>query len=233
MRDRAVGALLGLACGDAVGTTLEFRRPGTFEPISDMIGGGPFKLRAGEWTDDTSMALCLAESVLDREGLDPEDQLRRYLLWADEGYLSSNGRCFDIGITTRSQLERFRKTGVAHDSEVDEESAANGSLMRLAAVPIRWHRDVLEAVMRSGESSRTTHPAARPVDACRLLGGMVAALIGGAAADDVLAPDFWSWGPLHPALEEVARGSWPGKEPRRFAERATASTHWKPHSVSR
>ena len=60
--DRARGALLGLACGDALGTTLEFRAPGTFHPIDDIVGGGPFGLRAGEWTDDTSMALCLAES---------------------------------------------------------------------------------------------------------------------------------------------------------------------------
>ncbi len=98
--DRAVGALLGLACGDAVGTTLEFERPGSFTPIGDMVGGGPFRLRAGQWTDDTSMALCLAESILDTGGLDPADQLRRYLLWRDHGYLSSNGRCFDIGFTT-------------------------------------------------------------------------------------------------------------------------------------
>ena len=62
--DRAVGTLLGLACGDAVGTTLEFTSPGSFEPITDMVGGGPFGLRAGERADDTSMALCLAESVL-------------------------------------------------------------------------------------------------------------------------------------------------------------------------
>lgn len=108
--DRAVGALLGLACGDAVGTTLEFKRPGTFTPIDDMVGGGPFRLEAGQWTDDTSMALCLAESILDTGDLDLEDQLRRYLLWRDTGYLSSNGRCFDIGTTTSSQLERFRRT---------------------------------------------------------------------------------------------------------------------------
>ena len=99
--DRAVGALLGLAVGDAVGTTLEFRAPGTFSPIDDMVGGGPFGLNAGEWTDDTSMALCLAESLLDTGTMDLADQLRRYLLWKDDGYLSSNGRCFDIGNTTR------------------------------------------------------------------------------------------------------------------------------------
>ena len=56
------GSLLGLAVGDALGTTLEFQAPGTFEPIDDIKGGGPFHLEPGEWTDDTSMALCLAES---------------------------------------------------------------------------------------------------------------------------------------------------------------------------
>jgi len=123
--DRAVGALLGLACGDAVGTTLEFKPPGTFEAITDMVGGGPFRLEPGEWTDDTSMALCLAESILDTGSLDLEDQLRRYLLWRDSGYHSSNGRCFDIGTTTRTQLERFRRTGDAIDPRPDKEAAAS------------------------------------------------------------------------------------------------------------
>ena len=85
--DRAVGSLLGLAVGDAVGTTLEFERPGTFEPISDMVGGGPFRLPAGAWTDDTSMALCLAESIVDTGGMDLTDQLRRYVAWRRDGYL--------------------------------------------------------------------------------------------------------------------------------------------------
>ena len=211
--DRAVGALLGLACGDAVGTTLEFKRPGTFTPIEDMVGGGPFHLEAGQWTDDTSMALCLAESVLDTGDLDAVDQLRRYLLWKDEGYLSSNGRCFDIGSTTSTQLERFRRTGEAVDPRPNEDSAANGSLMRLAAVPIRWHADPAVAAERSGESSRTTHAARRPVDTCRLLGAMVSGLIGGADFDDVTVPGFWQWGDLHPAIAALASGAWRGKEP--------------------
>jgi len=214
--DRAVGALLGLAVGDAVGTTLEFRAPGTFSPIGDMVGGGPFGLHAGEWTDDTSMALCLAESLLDRGTMDLADQLRRYLLWKDDGYLSSNGRCFDIGNTTRSQLERFRRTGDAVDPQPDTESAANGSLMRLAAVPIRWHADPAEAASRSGESSSTTHPAARPVDACRLLGATIAALICGSTFEEVVAPTFWRWGDLHPEIARIAAGSWRDKEPPRI-----------------
>jgi protein-tyrosine phosphatase len=136
--DRARGALLGLAAGDAVGTTVEFMAPGSFEPVTDMAGGGPFRLAAGQWTDDTSMALCLAESLVECGGHDPGDQMRRYLRWWREGYFSPTGRCFDIGTTTRHQLARFERTGEPHDPAVDQESAANGSLMRLSPVAIRW-----------------------------------------------------------------------------------------------
>jgi ADP-ribosylglycohydrolase len=211
--DRAIGALLGLAVGDADGTTLEFRSPGTFTPIDDMIGGGPFHLKGGEWTDDTSLALCLAESLLDTGAMDLEDQLRRYLLWYDEGYLSSNGRCFDIGNTTRGGLERFRRTGEAIDPEPDEDAAANGSLMRLAPVPVRWHSDPAEAAALSAESSRTTHAARRPVDACRLLGAIVSALIQGTSFEAVTTPAFWEWGDLHQQVADIAGGAWKHKEP--------------------
>ncbi|NLA36519.1 MAG: hypothetical protein GX868_12665 [Actinobacteria bacterium] len=212
-RDRAVGALVGLAAGDAVGTTLEFKRPGSFTPIDDMVGGGPFGLRAGQWTDDTSMAMCLAESILDTGTFDPADQLRRYVAWRRHGYWSATGSCFDIGVTTASALTRFERDGSVVDATVDEERAANGSLMRLAAVPIRWSSDVAEAARLSGESSRTTHPASRPVDACRVYGAMIAALISGATLDEVLAEEFWQFGPLDPRVEVVVRGSWRAKEP--------------------
>src|SRR5687768_11222399 len=98
--NRFRGCLLGLAVGDALGTTLEFSQPGSFQPIKDIIGGGPFNLKPGEWTDDTSMALCLADSLI-KKGFDPVDQMERYCRWYREGYLSSNGKCFDIGVTVR------------------------------------------------------------------------------------------------------------------------------------
>src|SRR3954471_1706364 len=94
LQDRLRGALMGLAVGDALGATLEFKAPGTFSPIHDMLGGGPFGLKAGEWTDDTSMALCLAASLAECRGSNPLDQMKRYVRWWREGYLSSNGRCF-------------------------------------------------------------------------------------------------------------------------------------------
>lgn len=209
MRDRAIGALVGLAVGDAVGTTLEFRAPGSFTPIADMVGGGPFGLEPGQWTDDTSMAMCLAESILATGTLDPVDQMDRYVLWERDGYWSSTGSCFDIGNTTAAALARFARTGEAiASSPVDQEQAANGSLMRLAPVPIRWFVDVAHAAQRSGESSLPTHPARRPVDACRVFGAMIAALIQGVDAQVVLDSRFWTFGPLDPDVAAVVHGSW-------------------------
>lgn len=207
-RDRARGALLGLAAGDAVGTTVEFKPRGSFEPVTDMLGGGPFHLEPGQWTDDTSMALCLAESLIDRRGHDPADQMRRYVRWMNEGYFSATGECFDIGNTTREQLRRFERTGEPHDPSIDEHSAANGSLMRLAPVSIRWSHAPDEVVAMAAASSRPTHPASRPVDACKVLAAMTAALIRGEPWEKVSDPGFWTHGPLHPEVEAVARGSW-------------------------
>lgn len=167
--EKSLGCLLGLAVGDALGAAVEFKPRGTFEPVTDMRGGGTHDLPAGYWTDDTSMALCLAESLIECGGFDADDQMRRYVRWLDEGYWSSTGECFDIGMTTRSSLSRFK---AAPDDpfagSTDPLKAGNGSLMRLAPVPIYFRRDAELAVRMAGESSRTTHGAPECVDACRL-----------------------------------------------------------------
>jgi ADP-ribosylglycohydrolase len=169
-RDRYVGCLLGLAVGDALGTTLEFRPRGSFEPLTDLIGGGPFGLKPGQWTDDTSMALCLAESLLERHGFDARDQMGRYLNWWKWGYLSSTGTCFDIGATVQSALERFEGSGEPYSGSLDAETAGNGSLMRLAPVALFYAPNVDEVVQFSAQSSRTTHGAPEAVECCQLLG---------------------------------------------------------------
>ena len=106
-RDRFRGCLLGLACGDATGITVEFQRRGAFPPVTDMVGGGLFNLYPSEWTGDTSMTLCLATSLAELGRFDAEDQMRRYRKWMDEGYPSSNGRFFDVGNTVKDALDRF------------------------------------------------------------------------------------------------------------------------------
>lgn len=192
------GCLLGLAAGDALGTTLEFRTPGSFTPLTDMTGGGPFHLQPGQWTDDTSMALCLAESLVTCQGFDARDQMQRYLRWYRHGYLSSTGACFDIGGTTRQALTRFELTGDPHSGPTEPNSAGNGSLMRLAPVPIFYHRDPAALDRCAAGSSRTTHAAPQAVEACVSYSRLIAAALRGASKVDIfqLLP---AWSPKPPA----------------------------------
>lgn len=186
LTDRYRGCLLGLACGDAVGTTVEFQPRGTFAPVTDMLGGGPFRLPPGAWTDDTSMALCLASSLLEVGGFDARDQLERYWRWYNAGEWSSTGRCFDIGNATRQALERYKRTGDPWSGSTDPQSAGNGCIMRLAPVVMYFHPDVDGAVQFSEQSSRTTHGATECLEACRLLAAVLCSALSGATRDDVL-----------------------------------------------
>ena len=180
MTERLSGCLIGLAVGDALGTSLEFELRDCFDPIDDLIGGGPFELEAGEWTDDTSMALCLANSLIHSRGFDPRDQMDRYVRWDREGYCSSIGSCFDIGMTVKAALDAFEKTQEPFSGPTDPLSAGNGSIMRLAPVPMFYNSNYQQAVYYSGESSRTTHGAAESVAACHLLGSLLWHALNGA-----------------------------------------------------
>jgi ADP-ribosyl-[dinitrogen reductase] hydrolase len=217
--ERYRGAFLGLAVGDALGTTLEFLTPGTFDPIDDMQGGGPFALKPGQWTDDTSMALCLAESLLACDGFDPVDQLRRYVRWYREGHHSSNGQCFDIGNAVRRALVRFEKTQEPWCGSTDPMSAGNGSLMRLAPVPLFFAHDPAAAIARAGDSSRTTHAVEDAVDGCRYLAALILGALEGRSRTELLRPMFtpvdgtWSREPLSPRIADVAGGSFLRREP--------------------
>jgi ADP-ribosyl-[dinitrogen reductase] hydrolase len=219
LQDRYRGAMLGLAAGDAVGTTLEFKSPGSFTPITDMVGGGPFGLNPGQWTDDTSMALCLAESLIEQQDFDPADQMRRYVSWWREGYLSSTGGCFDIGTTVRSALSRFEASGEPFSGSRDPQSAGNGSIMRLAPVPLFYAGDPERAIVMSAESSRTTHGARTAVDACRYLGGLIVGALQGREKEELLSayyaplPDYWMTKSLCPEIDAIAMGSFKDKGP--------------------
>lgn len=213
------GCLLGLAVGDALGTTLEFKAPGSFVPLEDMVGGGPFGLRPGQWTDDTSMALCLAESLVEMHRFDPRDQMERYVRWRDEGYWSSTGRCFDIGNTVSNALRRYQQTNEPYAGSTDPYSAGNGSIMRLAPVPMVYAAHVEQAIIMSGESSRTTHGAATAVSACCYLGGLLVGALSGVGKETLLAPyyapipGYWTHNPLHPDISAIAAGSYKEKQP--------------------
>lgn len=208
VRDRAVGALLGLAVGDAVGTTLEFSSRDASPPLTDMVGCGPFGLQPGQWTDDTSMALCLADSLLVRGGLDPHDLMTRFVRWWHQGEYSCTGQCFDIGTTTAAALRRFETTGDPLAGDSDPWTAGNGSLMRLSPVAIFHHRETGLAVIAARTQSTTTHAAPAALDACGYFARLLVEAICGAAKDEVLARRHLD---IDPAIAVIAAGVWRGK----------------------
>jgi ADP-ribosyl-[dinitrogen reductase] hydrolase len=207
--ERFRGCLLGLAAGDAVGTTVEFHRRGTFAPLRDMVGGGPFGLAPGQWTDDTSMALCLATSLVERGEFDPRDQMDRYCRWADAGYLSSTGRCFDIGRTVATALRRYRRDGDPYAGSTDPDTAGNGCIMRLAPVVMHFFPDLDTVDRFAGLSSRTTHGANECIDACRLFAKVICRALLGYSKEDVLSGDAGSY--ASERISAIARASYRAK----------------------
>lgn len=221
--DRQRGALVGLAVGDALGAAVEFSPPGTFEPVTEYRGGGPHGLAPGEWTDDTSMALALADSIAE-VGWDLDDQAERYLTWWRSGAYSVNGRVFDIGVTTVAALQRFQQSGDAASSgDPSELASGNGSLMRLGPVPIAYARCFPEQlpllVERAVQSSLPTHASPQCLSACAYFAVLLAGLVRGVPLDEALSAE---WGPLrqlrevfplHPEIDEVAAGSFRTRRP--------------------
>jgi ADP-ribosyl-[dinitrogen reductase] hydrolase len=208
IRDRAVGALLGLAVGDAVGTTLEFSARDSRPTLTDMVGGGPFGLEPGQWTDDTSMALALAASLEAYPTLREVDLMRRFTRWYENGDYSSTGHCFDIGTTTRQALRRWSASGDPISGSSDPHSAGNGSLMRLAPVAIRHWQDREKLSEVAARQSATTHAAPEAVDACRLFADVLADAIEGKPRNEVLRQRYGVWAGK---IGDVAAGSWRGK----------------------
>lgn len=177
---------MGLACGDAVGTTVEYKPRGTFTPLTDMIGGGPFRLQPGDWTDDTSMALCLAHSQLHCKGFDPADQMTRYCNWYRVGYMSCTGECFDIGNTVRSSLHRFLDNGRPFAGSTDPHSEGNGGIMRLAPIPMYYFNQPDLMIHFAGESSRTTHGVWEVIETARLFAAQIRVALAGGGKESVL-----------------------------------------------
>ncbi|ALG69196.1 ADP-ribosylglycohydrolase family protein [Beggiatoa leptomitoformis] len=213
------GCLLGLAVGDALGTSVEFQAPHSFSPLTDMIGGGFFELTAGQWTDDTSMALCLAESLITKQAFDPVDQMERYLLWYQQGHLSSTDKCFDIGNTVLNALKTFEKTREPYCGLTDIQAAGNGSLMRLAPVPLFYAYNPLNAIQYAANSSQTTHATRTAVDACRFFAGLLIGALQGESKTTLLSTrycplaDYWHTYPLAPEIDAIACGSYKQKIP--------------------
>jgi ADP-ribosyl-[dinitrogen reductase] hydrolase len=207
-RDRAVGCLLGLAVGDAVGAAVEFQPRDSFPALTDMIGGGPFNLAAGEWTDDTTMALCLAESLLAADELDQTDLMVRLQGWLARGENTVPGKCFDIGATTRAAIERFAADGVATAGIQAATSAGNGSLVRLAPLAIFSAASAERAAVLAVKQSRTTHAAQTCLDACQLFSAQLVDALNGADEEVALRQRVMA---LSPSVLFISAGEYKTK----------------------
>eukprot|EP01112_Ceratiomyxa_fruticulosa_P015762 TRINITY_DN4680_c1_g1_i1.p1 TRINITY_DN4680_c1_g1~~TRINITY_DN4680_c1_g1_i1.p1 ORF type:complete len:350 (+),score=57.23 TRINITY_DN4680_c1_g1_i1:79-1128(+) len=213
LESKFVGSLLGLAIGDALGTTVEFQKGG-FAPLTDIIGGGKFGLLAGQFTDDTSTMLCLATSLIEKEEFDPIDQLERYLKWYRDGVFGSNFQCFDIGITTRTSVLEFEKTREPYPaSTTDKSRAGNGSLMRLAPVPLLYYKDPPHAYKFAELSSRTTHGSQIAIDACIYFAELMLGILQGKTKEELLNGRADSGVQFVPEIQEIINGSYKIKNP--------------------
>ncbi len=207
LRGRFLGALLGLAIGDAVAVATQYRRPGTFAPVGDMLGGGPFDLPRGGWSDDTAMALCLADSLLACNGFNARDQVDRYRRWQQEGYLSATGQC--VGITASSaraiamaQWRRQAFSGSHDPTQLDPEP-----LSRVAPTVLFFFANSGQAFEQAAESARTTCQAPAVLNACRALARALHAALSGQSKAVVLEQAALAGnapaGALHPSGGDV------------------------------
>ena len=188
-------------------SNFEFERRDTFPRLTEMVGGGPFGLQPGQWTDDTAMALALADSMLETGGIDETDLMDRFLAWRRNGAYSCTGDCFDIGNATNAALRRYEATGELVAGSIGEFDAGNGSLMRLSPVAIRYWRDRTRLHEAAARQSRTTHASPACVDACIVWADLVADAIAGIAMPDLLKYDGAG---LSPTIAAIVQGSWRG-----------------------
>lgn len=209
--DRLEGAFWGLATGDALGAPLEFYKRDALPEVRDMIGGGKFRLPPGSWTDDTSMALCLADSLAQFPELDSAHLLNCFWTWASENTYCSQPKSFGFGQNTIRTLIKFHNTGQTIASSTGKRSDGNGSVMRLAPVAVRHHNSLSTIQQLSRKQSYTTHASQKGADCCELLGGLLFHLFHGRsleAALQLLSELSSTWDPL---VQALVAGTWKEK----------------------
>lgn len=213
------GSFLGLAIGDALGVPAEFKAVGEFEPVSDFRDSDWFELPAGSWSDDTAMALCLANSLLEKKGFDPVDQIQKYKKWLETGYCSSTGKAIGVGQTILRALLTYRDGGDPYVAVSSRHSDGNGSLMRLIPIPLYFRSDPKQAIKNAGLSSKITHGSQMCSDACKYYTGLIIGALNGISKEELLSDlycpvsDFWKDNRLTEEIENVALGSFRRNDP--------------------
>jgi ADP-ribosyl-[dinitrogen reductase] hydrolase len=215
LRERFLGSLVGLAIGDALAAATQYRKPGTFTPIGDLIGGGPFEMPRGAWTDDTAMALCMAESLLKRDGFDPRDQTDRLMQWRQKGHLSSTGQCVGITASTVKALSMAQWRRQMFSGSHDPNQLDPDVLSRVAPVVAFYFATPKEGIQLASDAARLTCQAPAALDSCRLFAAMLHSALAGRPKEQVLrpAPDLIDLTSLRPNVESVVQRSTVGGGP--------------------
>jgi ADP-ribosyl-[dinitrogen reductase] hydrolase len=215
LRERFQGALVGLAVGDALAAHTQFRKPGSFAAVGDLLGGGPFDLPRGAWTDDTAMALLLAESLLAREGFDGHDQVQRFARWQREGYGSATGQCVGISASVARALATAQYKRQPFSGSHDPEQLNKDPMSRVASPVMFYFADVAAAVARAVEAARITAQAPLVLDCVRLLAGMLHQALSGRDKNAVLHPprDIWMTSTTRPEVLALYDGSYSRRMP--------------------
>jgi len=186
--DAGAGVLLGLACGDALGRPVEFQSAETIAEqhgrVTGMLGHGTHGKPAGTVTDDTDLALCIARSLVEREGFDGQDVADRFREWYEAGP-------FDVGLMTADAIREYGEGTSWRDAgrEVwqrrpEGSNAGNGSVMRCAPYAVAFADDPGTLVDVSTQSSAITHYDPRCTYGCAILNCTIAGFLRG--ADDPL-----------------------------------------------
>lgn len=185
--DALIGGVIGVIIGDALGLPVQFMTKTEIRknPITGMTGGGVFGLEPGAWSDDSSLTLCLAESLYE-VGYNPADIARRFVKWYRDGYMTPFGESFDIGGTTSIAMKRLIH-GVApfKAGPTDAKSNGNGSLMRILPATLFFaHESDYAMIQRVCEVSKITHGHARSQLACSLYSLFVKELLKGSSPQE-------------------------------------------------
>jgi ADP-ribosyl-[dinitrogen reductase] hydrolase len=219
-RNKVYGSIIGLAIGDAFGASVEFKKRNTYPVVTDYQSGGEFNLIAGQWTDDTTLALCILESINRLGEFNLRDQMNNFLKWWHHGFLSSTGFCFDIGNTTKAALSRFQKENVEFAGK-STDPASNGAIMRLAPVPIFFHKNLKTAITQSVLHTKTTHGAIECLEASALLAYVLYFILEGKSKNEILKFIHFEE-KLTTQLDDIKKGLFKNKTPEEICGQGSA-----------
>jgi ADP-ribosyl-[dinitrogen reductase] hydrolase len=184
LKDRILGSLFGLNIGDALGAPFEFKKKGSFEFLGEYSSGGEFNLPKGYWTDDSSLALCIVDSFLDKRKIDYKNHMNLYLKWWRNGFNSSTGVCFDIGNTTKKSLEKFFKEKIIF-AGLENDPPTNGAIMRMAPIILYHHKCLNSAIEASVLESKLTHGNPECLEASIILSYVIYMILAGKEKNEI------------------------------------------------